>query len=151
MAKFQIMKLVYLLEVEAYKFVGEGFFGTINFQRDKNGPISINVYNALDNLQSRRYIGMKISKRPDYPHPRHCYFLNKLPQKIDLGDSEKIFLNSVLESYIDMSIKRLKEITYLTEPMKEILKKEESGKKGILKRELLDLDCISIDEELAGC
>ena len=146
LSKFQIMKLIYLLEIEAYKFTGKSFFDSVYFKRDDNGPISVDIYTALDNLTGG-YIKREIVENPGYGYPRHCISLKKNIKKFELKDTEKIFLNSVFESYLNLSQKKLKEITYSTEPMKEILIEEKKAH-GILKGRHVDLTSVSLDEEM---
>ena len=146
LSKFQIIKLIYLLEVEAYKFTGRSFFDSVYFKRGENGPISVDIYTALENLMGK-YIEGKIVKKPDYPYPRHCISLKKNIKKFELKDTEKIFLNSVFGSYLDSSQKKLKAVAYSTEPMKEIIKKEKKMHR-VLKGRHLNLNLVPLDEEM---
>lgn len=146
LSKFELFKFLYLLETESYKFAGKSFFdSSISFVRNTNGPISVDVYNALNSLD--KYLDIKKVKKSDYPYPRHCISLKKRPAKTNLTSSEKIFINSVMESYIDLPIKKLKQVVYNTEPMKEILK-EEKKRKVELKGEKINFDCIPLDEDV---
>ncbi len=147
LSKFQIMKLIFLLEVEAYKYTGKSFINAISFVREKNGPISIEIYRALDNLLDKGCIALNVTKKADYPYPRNCYSLKKMPNKMHLRNTEKIFLNSVFNSYINLPQNKLKQIAYGAEPMKEILVKEKKEDK-ILKGHRLDFNKIPLDEEL---
>lgn len=148
LSKFELFKFLYLLENESYKFVGKSFFdSSISFVRDKNGPISIDVYNAL-NVLKEKYINLKEEKKENYNFPRHCISLKKKIKKIDLDDSEKLFINSVIESYVSLPIKKLKEIVYATEPMEEMVKEEKRNKVKFLKGEKLNFNCISLDEDV---
>ncbi len=147
LSKYQIMKLIYLLEIESRKFTGEGFIDSISFYRHDRGPISYDIYTALKNLENKNYIGMKTTKKPNYPYPRHGFSIKKLPKKIELDDSEKIFLNSVFESYIGLTLNKLGRVTYSSEPMKEILKEEQKTGK-ISEGSPLNLNSVSLDQEI---
>lgn len=148
LSKFELFKLVYLLENESYKFVGKSFFGcSVSFVRDKNGPISLDIYNALNSLKDK-FINLTEQKRDDYDYPRHCISLKKKLGKIDLSDSERLFINSIIESYILLPIKELKRIVYATEPMVAIRKEEKRNKVELLKGEKINFDCISLDEDV---
>jgi uncharacterized phage-associated protein len=148
LSKFELFKLLYLLENESYKFTGKSFFDcSISFVRNKNGPISIEVYNALTALNDK-YISLTEEKKQDYDFPRHCISLKKKINKINLGDSEKLFINSVVESYITLPMKELKKIVYATEPMEELIKEERKNKVEFLKGVKLNFNCIQLDEDV---
>jgi uncharacterized phage-associated protein len=148
LSKFELFKFLYLLENESYKFVGKSFFdSSISFVRDKNGPISIDVYNALNVLKDK-YINLKEEKKEDYNFPRCCISLKKKLNRIDLNESEKLFINSVIESYITLSMKKLKKIVYATEPMEKMIEEEKRNKVKFLKGEKLNFNCISLDEDV---
>jgi uncharacterized phage-associated protein len=148
LSKFELFKLLYLLENESYKFVGKSFFdSSISFVRDKNGPISVDIYNALNALQGK-YITLNEEKKEDYSFARCCISLKKKVNKIDLDESESLFINSIVESYISLPIKKLKEIVYATEPMEQILEEEKRKKIKLLKGEKLNFNCISLDEDV---
>lgn len=150
LSKFEIMKHLYLIQAESYRYTGHGFFDLVAFVRHKNGPLSFDVYTALSNLDGK-YI--KIWEEPSitgYPYPRACHKLSKEISEKDLGmfdDGEMIFLNSVLESHLDMTQSALKEIVYNTEPMLAILEEESGGKeKKINKR--IDFHKIPLDDSV---
>jgi uncharacterized phage-associated protein len=147
LSKFELFKLIYLLETESYRFTGGSFFGSsISFVRDKNGPISVEVYNALGALKDN-YITIMERKNEEYSHSRHCISLKKKVSKLALGDSEKMFINSIINSYGNLTIKHLKKIFYDTEPMEEILT-EEKKNGGVSKGAKIDFNCIRLDENL---
>ena len=51
LSQIELFKLLYLIETESYRYTGDSFFNEeVLFTRDKNGPISVDVYKALDNL-----------------------------------------------------------------------------------------------------
>lgn len=148
LSKFELFKLLYLLEVESFKFVGKSFFDcAISFVREKNGPISIDVYHALNSLKNK-YIEIKEEKKIDYSYARHSIFLKKKNNKIDLGESEKLFINSVVDSYISLSIKELKKVVYNTEPMEKMRHEERKNRVEFLKGEKIDFNTISLDEDV---
>ncbi|MDP2736542.1 MAG: Panacea domain-containing protein [bacterium] len=148
LSKFELFKLLYLLEIESYKFTGKSFFNSsISFVRDKNGPISIDVYNAL-NMLKNEYINLTEEKKEDYEFSRHCISLKNKLSKTNLAESEKLFINSIVESYISLPIKELKSIVYATEPMEKMLEAEKKKKVKVLKGEKLDFNCITLDEDV---
>ena len=148
LSKFELFKYLYLLETESYKFVGKSFFScSISFVRYENGPISIDIYNALNALENK-YISLKQEKRSNYDFPRHCISLIKKVPRIDLSDSEKLFINSIIESYVSLSIKELKKVVYATEPMAEIVKEEKKNKGKLAKGEKINFDCILLDNDV---
>jgi len=147
LSKIELFKLVFLLEVESYRFTGKSFFDSISFVREKNGPISIDIYRALEKLNDK-YINIKETKKPDYTHSRHCISLKKQIKKFDFKESEVLFMNSVFESYLGLTIKKLKEIVYNTEPMKEILAEEKKAKTDILSDLRISFESIPLDEDI---
>ncbi|OGY42209.1 MAG: hypothetical protein A2Y67_01675 [Candidatus Buchananbacteria bacterium RBG_13_39_9] len=145
LSKFELFKLLYLLEVGAYKYTGRSFLDDISFVREKNGPISFDVYNALSNLEGK-YIQQVEVKKADYPFSRCCISLKKDYKNDNFSQSEKLFMNSIFEDYLDLSIKDLKALVYKTPPMKEIIGKEGKGK--ILKGYPVNFNSIPLDEEM---
>ncbi|MFH0840455.1 MAG: type II toxin-antitoxin system antitoxin SocA domain-containing protein [bacterium] len=148
LSKFELFKFLYLLEVESYKFTGNSFFdSSVSFARDNNGPISVDVYHALNALNGKHIKLIEVENKK-YGHNRCCISLIKNLKKIDLTDSEKLFINSIIKSYINLTIKKLKEIVYDTEPMQEILKEEKKRKIKFLKGEKINFNHISLDEDI---
>jgi len=148
LSKIELFKLIYLIEVESYRFVGESFFNKeVLFARYENGPISVDIYKAIDNLKYGSYIEIKEEKKDDWGEPRHSIYLKKELKKTDkdkLKTEYKMFINSVLSSYGKLSIKSLKKVVYETEPMVEVQKKET---KGILKGFNLNFGTIPLDND----
>jgi len=148
LSKIELFKLLYLLEVEAYKLTGKTFFdSTVSFTRDKNGPISATIYHALNDLDDK-YITINSQQKANYPYPRHCISLKKLIKKINLQPSEKIFVNSVIEEYLPMTISNLKNVVYNTEPMKKMQEEERQQKVSVLKGYQIDFSSIPMDEDM---
>lgn len=148
LSKFELFKFLYLLEAELHKYTGKSFFNsTVSFVRDKNGPISIDIYHALNSLKDK-YINLTEVKKTDYEFSRHCISLKNKPGKINLDDSEKLFINSIVESYIHLPMKELKKIVYATEPMEKMLEAEKKKKVKVLKGEKLDFNCVTLDEDV---
>lgn len=145
LSKFQIMKLIYLVDVESYRYTGKSFFGDVHFVRQKNGPISKDIYDALNRLHPT-YIHFEQNQKEDYPYPRHCISLKK-PARIHLADDEKIFLNSVFESFLSRSQKELKKLVYETEPMKDILNQEKRAHKTLIGSRIL-FESIPLDKDV---
>ncbi len=78
LSKYQIMKLIYLVEVESHRFLGESFIGEsqIKFYRESRGPVSRNIYDALRELDGK-YIDISIESVKGYSQPRHSHSLKK--------------------------------------------------------------------------
>ena len=148
LSKFELFKLLYLLEVESYRYTGKSFFdSTVCFVRDQNGPISVDIYQALSNMEGT-YIRIEKKQKSDYPYERHCISLIKNQAKSSLLESEKLFINSILESYLTLPMNQLKDIVYQTKPMEEIQREEKKQKSGILKGHKLDFSSIPLDEDV---
>lgn len=150
LSKFQIHKLVYLIDVESRKYNGESFFGReVNFQREKLGPISVQVYDALASLTQRNLVQKEVSNGSGYTAQRHSYSLTdkvKL-RDFELSDGEMAFIGSVLGDYVGLRQSDLRKVAYSTEPMK-ILTSQEAKKGKSLEGVTLEMDSVPLDEEL---
>lgn len=146
LSRFELMKLVYLIEVNAQKFIGEPFTQA-TFVRETNGPISYDIYKANEKLDKKGLLKISAQDNQEYGYPRYCHALiGKVPD-LGLSDSELIFLNSVLDEYLGLSIKKLKQLAYITEPMVAI--KESEEKSGVLQKgKRLTLEDVPLDEDI---
>lgn len=145
LSKFQLMKLVYLIETEALKYSGT-FFVKFRFIRDANGPISIDTYNAIDELKTLGLINVYQKSNPKYGHDRICHkMIKSLPEIKNFSKDEVLFIDSVLSDYLPLTQNKLQKVAYSTEPMQAILK-EENGK--ILKGKPLDMNLVNVHEDV---
>ncbi|MFA6587590.1 MAG: type II toxin-antitoxin system antitoxin SocA domain-containing protein [Patescibacteria group bacterium] len=133
------MKLLYLIEVEYRRYLGKGFFETPTFTRFDRGPILNEAYPIIDTLISSGKVKLTIQRNPGYGHDRHSHSLNNPDIKVSLRDGEKIFLNSIIDSYIELTQAKLSKIAYSTEPMKKVLAKEKGGE---ISKEALDMGLV---------
>ncbi len=145
LSDFQVFKIFYNLQIYSIRYTGSELVPNVNFIREKNGPISIDVYHSLEKLRANHYIETKVIENKAYIYPRHANRLGKKSIKFDFTLGETIFLDNFLSDLLLFSQKALKELTYNTEPMKEIVKKEK-GK--IKKGEILDLKKVLIDQDV---
>lgn len=145
LSSFQLFKIPYVIQVFSMKYAGKNFLPHTVFVREKNGPISIDIYSAVDNLVKLGYIGLDVSKKTDYPFPRHGHRLAKKLPKLSLSKGEIIFLDNFLSELLPLSQKKLKDFAYATEPMREILKDEE---KGIKKGAVLNFSTVTVDSDV---
>lgn len=146
LSRIELMKLVYLVEVNSQKFVGESFTDA-KFIREVNGPISYDIYKANQHLEMLHLIKVIPQDNQEYGYPRYRHKLAKKLPKLDLSDSEVVFLNSVLDDYLGVSIKKLKQAAYDTEPMIAIQHKEKKLG-GIQKGQKLSLEDVPLDEDI---
>jgi hypothetical protein len=146
LSKFQLFKISYLLQVYSLKYAGTRFITDADFIRDKNGPISIEIYKALDNLAAGGYIKKEINTNADYGHNKHAISLAKKLPKLNFDQGEIVFLDTFLSELIPLSQAKLKERTYATEPMQEIQKDEKGGE--ILKGKKLNLQSVPVDPDI---
>lgn len=145
LSKFQLMKFVYLIQIESYRFMGSPFIDEVRFIREKNGPISTNIYDAIKSLEDE-YIEMHVVPNREYGHDRHDHKLIKSPRTYALTREEIIFMNSVLDDYLHLSQKNLKDLVYDTEPMQNIIKQEkhDGNKAGFS----LDMNTVPLDPDV---
>lgn len=151
LSSFQIMKILYMLEVESRRFIGRSFIGEneIRFFRYPRGPISYDIYNSLSTLENG-FIKVEESQTSGYPNPRRCYSLKKSinPLKLGFTKEELLFMNSVIDDYVNTNQKKLGEIVYSTEPMKSITKKEKNNQ--ILEGIPLQMNEVYLDKDIVA-
>ncbi len=146
LSRFQLFKIPYLLQVYSLKYAGVPFITDAIFIRDKNGPISIAVYDALKNLETGGYIKKEIKENKEYGYPKHAFSLSKKIPKLDFDAGETIFLDNFLSELLPLTQAKLKEKTYATEPMKDIQNKEKKGL--VLKGAPLNFSTVSVDPDV---
>jgi len=146
LSSFQLFKIPYIIQVISIKYAGIGFLSDVNFLRDKNGPISIDIYNAKEVLIKKKYIDLQKSKKQDYDFERYNHKLIKKPPKWTFSKGEMIFLDNFLSELLPLSQKKLKEYAYNTEPMKHIMAQEKPGeiKKGVV----IDFSKVIVDPDV---
>lgn len=146
LSEFQLFKIPYLVQVLSLKYAGTLFMPDITFVRDKNGPISIDIYTAIEKLIASGHIKKEVIENKKYGYPRYAHSLNgKLP-KLSLNTGEIIFLDNFLSKLLPLSQARLKDFTYKTEPMQEIQKKEREGE--IKKGALINFSSVTVDPDV---
>jgi len=147
LSMFQLVKLVYLIQIESQKFTGNPFIENLRFFREKNGPLSKRIYLAINNLKGK-YIDIKEVPNKSYGHPRLEHRLKKKDLNFtNLSFEETIFLNSVLDDYLDLTQNKLKEIVYATEPMQQVVKLEKKTGSEMIGKPI-DMNLVSLDREV---
>ncbi|HTY39765.1 MAG TPA: type II toxin-antitoxin system antitoxin SocA domain-containing protein [Candidatus Paceibacterota bacterium] len=144
LSKFQIFKITYLLQVMAIKYAGVPLLPGTTFVRNTNGPISVDLYNALENLEIQGLLKKSITKKEDYKYPRHGYRIAKKLPKLYLSKGEVIFADNFIAKLLPLTHNRLKDLAYATEPMRKIVAQE----KGELKKgTLIDFSLVTVDPD----
>lgn len=146
LSRFEILKIVYLLQVYALKYAGTNLLQNTTFIREKNGPISVEIYKTMDNLVARGYIKMDVKENKDYGHPRHCFTLIKKLPRLSFGQGELIFIDGFLSELLLLNQAQLKSKAYATEPMKAITSEEKRGK--IKKGQVINFASVSVDADV---
>lgn len=147
LSRFQLFKIPYMIQVLSIKYAGSPFIPDATFVRNQNGPISIDIYSAIENLEKSGYVKKEVVKGHEgYEYPRHSHKLNKKLPKLDFTVAEQMFLDNFLAKLLPLSQKKLKEIAYATEPMKKIQEKEKSGK--IKKGAVIDFSTVVVDPDI---
>lgn len=145
LSSFQMFKIPYLIQVLSIRYVGKPFIPNATFIREERGPISIDIYDAIESLTRQGYIGHDITKKNNYPYKRDGHKLLKKLPKLDFTEGEVVFLDNILSDLLPLSQTKLKEYTYSTEPMKEVLKNEKGHiKKGVV----IDFSSVSVDPDV---
>ncbi len=147
LSRFEIFKIVYLLQNYSLKYVGIALLKDITFIREKNGPISIDIYNAMEELIKKKCVKKIIKENEEYGHPRHCFSLNKKYSKSNnFSQGELIFLDNFVSELLSLNQTQLKRKAYETEPMKLIKEKERGNK--IQKGSVIDFSNVSVDPDV---
>lgn len=108
LSKFQLFKIPYLIQVLSIKYAGSAFVPEATFVRDQNGPISIDIYSAIENLEKEGYIKKEIiTGRDGYEFERHSHSLKKKLPKLNFSPAETIFLDNFLARLLPLSQKKL--------------------------------------------
>ena len=114
----EVMKLAYLFEVAYYRVTGKQYtkFGFIRYTY---GPFDNEVYNIISKLGAQGFI---ITDEIILPSDNvKAVFLpgeNELEYTFD--DRTKLILDRVIQETKDLKTKELTELSYQTEPMKEL-------------------------------
>ncbi|MCH8273842.1 MAG: hypothetical protein IH851_03545 [Armatimonadetes bacterium] len=149
LSKFQIMKLLYLSQVEALRFSGRPYFSEeeVPFIRGRNGPITPTYRAAVAELEAKGLIRVEPIDNPDYGYTRYDHKIIKEPDTFETPEGDLIFLAQIVNDYAGISQKELRAVVYDTEPMKARLQEErEKGVEIIASR--LDLGKIALVPEL---
>ncbi len=147
LSKFQLFKIPYLIQVFSIKYTGIKFIPEAIFLRNQNGPISVDIYSAVEKLEKTGYIKKEIKENRDYKKSRHCHSLAKKLPKLGFTIGEEIFLDNFLLKLLPLTQAKLKELAYNTEPMKNI-KKEEEKRGNIKKGAVLDFSAVMVDSDV---
>lgn len=147
LSRFQLFKISYIIQVLSLKYAGKEFIPNLVFVRHKHGPISTDIYHAIDDLYKKKYISREISKKEDYEFARHGHKLIKKIPRLNFSKGETVFLDNFLSELLPLSQNKLKQYAYTTEPMKEILKKEKGEiKTGVV----IDFSTVIVDPDVVN-
>lgn len=146
LSRFEILKIAYLLQVYALKYAGTTLLPDTTFIREKNGPISVDIYKTMDKLVANGYIKMAAKENKEYGYPRHCFALKKKSPRLSFGQGELMFLDSFLSELLPLNQAQLKKKAYATEPMKVIIIKERGNK--IKKGQVINFASVSVDADV---
>lgn len=119
-SKFKLAKLIYLIDLENIR-INNRLLTNSFYIRLYDGPFSVNFDKTIEQLKENEI---------------NIQYKNRLPiifstgihkYKINLKKEEINIINRLLDKYGDYSNSRLKTATYLTAPMRRVLKKEKAG------------------------
>jgi hypothetical protein len=146
LSQFQLFKIPYLLQVYSLKYSGTPFLADTVFIREQNGPISVNVYAALENLQKSGHVKKEVKENQQYGYAKHAFSLAGKMPPVSFDQAEIIFLDNFLPDLLKLTHKDLKKEAYETEPMKEIHAKEKG--RHILKGVVLNFNSVAVDPDV---
>jgi len=118
---FKLTKLLYLVDLQAVRVRGHAFAGEV-YLRQVDGPWLPNLdkeLKAMDGFEVRRFFAHKLPMVALGPCPRFG---------LQLDDAVLETITEVVEKYGDMTNAEIKTAVYQTEPMRQALRLERSGK-----------------------
>lgn len=136
---FKLMKLIFLADLTAINQLGYSITGSI-YLRQQEGPWNPKLMDVLKKLNNFEII---------------CYFRGRSPHvkigsnprfELRLQKQEMEILAKIISKYSSMTNSQIKTITYITKPMKYILRQERKGKK-MLNKPVIYKDGTIIDFE----
>lgn len=119
-SKFKLAKLIYLIDLESIK-INNRLITDSYYIRLYDGPLSVNFDKIVEQLLVNE-IRIQYKNRL----PIICSKGGRIV-KLSLKKEEEILIDQILEKYGDYSNRQLKTLTYLTAPMKRVLRKEKDG------------------------
>jgi hypothetical protein len=143
----ELMKLVYLADIEALRLTGQTITGCHYF-RDIRGPYCEDVQEAVNDMDGHE-LGVKILPRAsEYPKHEHC--LGDAPRfQPELGPNATAILDGVLARLYGLSPMQIQELAFKTEPMEVVLSDERAFGGKLLGTDL-DLGLVQPDPTMAG-
>lgn len=118
---FKLTKLLYLADLQALRICGHTFAGNI-YLRQVDGPWLPNLdteVKAMDGFEVRRFFAHRLPMVARGPSPRF---------QSALDDAFLEIISDVVKKYADLSNSQIKTMVYQTEPMRQILREERTGK-----------------------
>jgi len=114
--KTQLMKMLYLADLEAHRFIGRSITG-ISYRWHDHGPFSSMLYRSIDLLKS----GLEIDEAQytsSHGGPASKFTYRGIPSISHLDEIQQILLASVIDEYGKTPLSELLEdIVYKTKPM----------------------------------
>lgn len=130
----ELVKIVYLIDVEYFRLFGKTLTG-LNYIRHKLGPYTRDISNAATELEEKEGEIFETRLVPSKRFSLVPKKSHKLKEEVrfdpDLVPEEREVANQVLNRIKSLSPKQLERESYKTEPMQEILKKEERVKEKL--------------------
>ena len=118
--KFKLAKLLYLIDLDNIKMYNKLLTKSF-YIRLYDGPLSTDFEKRLLELEKKEITTIYKNKMPIICSTGKQRF------KIRLKEEEIDIINNILDKYSTYSNKRLKNIVYLSSPMRRILKREKDG------------------------
>jgi uncharacterized phage-associated protein len=118
---FKLTKLLYLTDLMALETIGKTLSGEI-YLRQQEGPWIPNLNKVFESLKGCEIKVLYKNKIPYISQGPNCNF------KISFDEKALTIFTNVLKRYGEMNDTKIKSFTYLTKPMKYILRREKAGK-----------------------
>jgi len=147
LGKIEFAKLIYLVDLEAYRLLGETITGD-NYNFQEKGPLIDSFYIALQDMSGHEIISERKASLGFSAFGKHSQRKGKEQRfLIDLNDIERAVIIRAIEKLKNFTPRQLEDLAYQTEPVKKVLEIEEKlGQKPIGSR--VDLSTAKQNESI---
>jgi hypothetical protein len=121
LGRTQLVKLVYLADHEALRYLGSQI-SQFEWKREPRGPFTEKFYDVKNKLVDRELI-TEVEDVTPFGHPWYQYVDRDGPVKFDFTPSEERILRFIVQTYGGKSREELLQVVYDTKPFLEVEEK----------------------------
>lgn len=143
----ELAKIIYLVDIEKTKFVGETVTGE-EYVREERGPLVRGFGSAIKRMVGREVQVIKKAPWGLNRWGKHCHSLGPDPRfEASLSEMDRLMADRVLRRIDGLPPRDIERMAYETEPMKAMA--EQEALTGIIHGAILDFTSVSPDPDLA--